>query len=233
MAKPRKPLTRFQKMLRSDGALCVTFVNTASPRRPGLESYADLIAWGVETGALSATDRSRLEAAAAEHPGAAAAVVRRVPTQRGRLERIFLALAAGRRPDAADFNPLNAEIRRVMSARELAPTHSGYRWSWGEIDGVDLDRMLWPVLHSAGNFLASEDRQRVRQCGEGCGLWFIARGAGRPRKWCSVACRNRASTKKHYHRKVKPKREAKKRAEETEAKARIAGFGKGWKPDEK
>ena len=35
-------------MLRADGALCVTFVNSA--RRQPLETYDDLVAWSVDTG---------------------------------------------------------------------------------------------------------------------------------------------------------------------------------------
>ncbi len=230
---PREPLTRLQKMRRSDGALCVTFVNTASAKRRALETYGDLVAWGVETGALSAPDGSRLLDAAAEHPGAAGGVVRRARTLIRRLERIFVALAAGRRPAAADFEALNAELRRVMSARQLVATHGGYQWSWGELDGEDLDRMLWPVVLSAGNLLVTGDRERVRQCGEGCGLWFIARGAGRPRKWCGVTCRNRASSKTHYHRKIKPKRAGRKRTKDTANKTRLVGYDKPRKPGKK
>ena len=43
--KRKKPLTLLEKMLRSDGALCATFVNTASGKRKALESYEDLLAW--------------------------------------------------------------------------------------------------------------------------------------------------------------------------------------------
>ncbi len=67
MAK-RKPATTIQKMLRSDGALCLTFVNTGLGKRKALESYADLLAWGVGTGALAAGAAARLAQAAAERP---------------------------------------------------------------------------------------------------------------------------------------------------------------------
>ncbi|MCP3918261.1 MAG: hypothetical protein GY711_22145, partial [bacterium] len=81
MAK-RKTETRIQKMLRSDGALCVTFVNTGSGKRKALESYDDLLAWGVETGALGAEDAARLTRAAAARPGLAAGAARRAKTAR-------------------------------------------------------------------------------------------------------------------------------------------------------
>ena len=219
-------LTRLERMLHADGALSVTFVNTASAKRRALESFADLVAWGVETGALSAAEGSRLEAAAAEHPGAAAAVLRRARALLRRLERIFLALAAGRPVAVADFDPFNAELRRAMAARQLVADGGGYRWAWGEIDGQDLDRVLWPVLLSAAELLASRDRERVRRCPEeGCGLWFLAHGSGKPRKWCSVTCRNRAASRRHYRNKIRPKRAKATRVKKGKQEARLAGHG--------
>ncbi len=88
MAK-RKTETRLQKMLRSDGALCVTFVNTALGKRRPLESYADLLAWGVETGILAQAGATLLARVAAERPGPAAGVAKRAKTLRARLERIL------------------------------------------------------------------------------------------------------------------------------------------------
>ncbi len=88
MAK-RKTETRTQKMLRSDGSLCVTFVNTGLGKRKALESFGDLLAWGAETGALGAAEAARLEGAAEQRPGIAAGVARRAKTLRARLERIL------------------------------------------------------------------------------------------------------------------------------------------------
>ncbi len=126
MAKgKRKALTRLEKMLRSDGALCVTFLNTASARRKTLETYDDLLRWGVETGDLSDAVAARLAAAAAERPGPANGVVRRGRTLAGRLKRILLAFAGGGKPEAADFAVLTAEIRAALANRELALTPGG------------------------------------------------------------------------------------------------------------
>ncbi len=203
----RKALTRLEKMLRSDGALCVTFLNTASARRKALETYDDLLRWGVETGDLSDAVAARLAEAAAERPGPANGVVRRGRTLTGRLKRVLLAVAGGGKPEAADFAALNAEIRAALANRELALTPGGCEWSWGDGGGDDLDRMLWPVLSSAGDLLASPEVGRVRQCAApGCDLLFVARGGGKPRKWCSSGCGNRATSRRHYHRRVKPRR---------------------------
>ena len=203
----RKPLTRSEKMLRSDGALCVTFVNTGSAKRKSLATYDDLLAWGVETRVLADSNSRRLASAAAEHPGKAVDVVRRAGTLCDRLRRIFFTLAAGEKPADDDFGPFNVELRRVMAFRELVVTSGGYRWSWGDAEIDDLDRMLWPVLLSAADLLTSRDRVKVRQCEQDdCDLFFVARGGGRPRKFCSGSCGSRSSSKRYYHRELKPRR---------------------------
>ncbi len=224
-------MTRFEKLLRADGALGLSFLNTASAKRESLETYADLVAWDVAAGTLSAVEGSRLAAVAAEHPGAAAGIARKARALCRRVERIFLAVATGRPVAAADFEPFNADLRRAMGARQLIPTATGYRWSWGDIDGEDLDRALWPVLLSIGELLASPDLERVRRCpDEDCGVWFIARGSGKPRKWCSVACRNRAASRRHYRDKIRPKRAAETRVKKGSESATLTGYGESQPP---
>ncbi len=58
MAKRRKKLSD-QPELVQDGALCVTFVNTAKGGRKPLETYADLLEWGLNNEALSDADAQR------------------------------------------------------------------------------------------------------------------------------------------------------------------------------
>ena len=215
----RKPETRIQKMLRSDGALCLTFVNIGLGKRPALESYAELLAWGAETGVLDAAGAARLEQAAARRRKAAAEVARRMQALHVLLGRLVAAAAGGGQPEAAELETLNAELGAALSHRLLVATATGVRWSWDETD--DLDRMLWPVLLSAGELLVSEDVRRIRQCpSKGCGLFFVARGSGRPRKWCGPTCCNRSTSRRHYRKVIKPKLEKLAREKPARDKAR-------------
>ncbi len=218
--------TPIQKLLRSDGALCLTFVNTGLGTRPELESYADLLAWGVEAGALDAGDASRLESAAARRPGPAAGVARRTKTLRARLERLLTAAASGRRPNDTDLRAFSTELGAALSHRRVVTAGSGFGWSWTADGDEDAGRVLWPILLSTGELLTSEDLGRLRQCpADRCGILFIARASGRPRKWCSRACRDRASSIKHYHRRIKPRRETQASLAQAQQRARLAGFG--------
>lgn len=215
----------------------MTFVNAGLGERPPLDTYADLLAWGLETGAVTAADASFLERAAAERPGVAAGVARQAQTLRARLERLFRAAAAARKPAAADLHAFNLELGRALSHRRLAMAGRRYRWVvdvGAEGDAADLDGVLRPVLLSAADLFTSRQFGWLRRCpGKGCDLLFLARATGgRPRKWCGPRCRDRASSFEHYHGKIKPKRDQKTSQEEAEQKAHLEGYGKYWKPSE-
>ncbi len=215
----QKPETRIQKMLRTDGALCLTFINTGQGQRPTLESYAEILVWSAETGALDAAAAARLELAAAEHPKAAAGVARKAVDLHARLRRMVAAVADGGQAEAADLEALNVELGAALGHRLLVDTAAGFHWSWDQ--GDEIDRPLWPVLLSAGVLLASEEVRRIRRCpSEGCGLFFVARGSGRPRKWCGAACCNRSTSRRHYRKVIKPAREKEARGKPARDKAK-------------
>ncbi len=221
MAKRKRGLTRVDKLLRSDGALCATFVNT--DRREPLASYEDLLAWGVAARALSRADSRLLAEAAAEDPARAAGVFRRARALRDRLEHILSALAAGNDPTPADLRPVNFEVRTAMAARQLGP--AGRRWTWRPLEPEDVDRVLWPVVASVTDVLTTALRDRVRLCAsQDCGQLFVVRNAsGRPRKWCGPACRSRHSSRSFYQRK-KSKKAKEKRLEKGAQQTALAGY---------
>jgi predicted RNA-binding Zn ribbon-like protein len=59
--------------------------------------------------------------------------------------------------------------------------------------------MLWPVLRSAAELLACEDRERVGQCADdrGCDWLFCDSRRNHSRRWCNVEdCGNRAKARR-------------------------------------
>ncbi len=204
MAKRRNRSSQQPERVR-DGALCATFVNTAKGERKPLETYADLLEWGQVNDVLSATDVQRLALAASKRPDDTEKVARKALDLRECLERVFDALVTRQSADACDLELLNGSLGTALSARRLVPAASGYQLVWDDLDGDDLDRMLWPVLVSASDLLSSDDHRRFRQCaGTDCGIFFVDRSPGSPRKWCSTPCGHRVRSRRHYHAKVKP-----------------------------
>lgn len=199
------PGARQPKLVSLDGGLCVTFVNTASEKRRRLETYAELLEWGQVNGVLAADDVERLSRQAGERPTNAEAVVAEAEKVRSSIERILLALAERRQPAAADLEELNAALA-ALPHQCLTRDADDYRWSWSDRGGDDLDRVLWPVVFSAADVLTSKSRFKVRQCdGEDCDLLFVDHTPGSPRRWCSQkSCGSRASSRRHYQRRLRP-----------------------------
>ena len=202
-----KRKTDMPQLVRHDGALCATFVNSASVQRKPFSTYLDLLEWGQRCGALNASDAGRLENAAAERPEAAEAATRQAQELRTRLARILGALAGRATPAAADIAELNHRLAAALAHRRLVPAAQGYRWDWAAPGEDDLDAVLWNVLLSAAEVLSTKVHRRVSVCaGEDCDLILVDRSPGSPRKWCRI-CGPRSRSRKHYHKTVKPRRE--------------------------
>lgn len=197
------------ELVRRDGGLCVTFVNSASAKRRSFQTYAELLAWGHSHGAVTSAEVERLERLAAERPADAEAVAGRALELRDCCERTLRGLIRRRGPSEADVERLHAELLAVRSAERWVRSGLGCRWVLGDRGGDDLDRMLWPVATSMAEVLSTKYCHKVRECaGEGCNLLFVDRAPGSPRKWCSMkACGNKVKSRRDYHRRVKPERE--------------------------
>ncbi len=208
MARKRQSRGAKPELVRRDGALCAAFLNTGSRRRRGLDTLADIVAWAVRCGAVSAGEAQRIEHATGEE--AAAELVRRAAELRALLGRVLAALADGGKPAAADLEVLNAELKTARAARRLvAAGAGGYRWGWDPDAGRRRERLLWPVLLSVAELLTSKYRRQVRRCaGEGCDLLFVDKSPGAGRRWCTMkSCGARVKSRRHYRRTVKPRRE--------------------------
>jgi predicted RNA-binding Zn ribbon-like protein len=189
------------------GALCLDFANTLSWRTSDhttewLGSYADLLAWGQKVGTLDQDQAQRLLGQSHLQPKASAGVLDRALTLREAIYHIFSALDSDSAPPANDLDVLNNEL--VTASAHLTLTWTGNRISqvWTG-DPNALDRMLWPVVHSATGLLSSEELSRVGECaGDGCGWLFLDTSKNHTRRWCSMNdCGNRAKVRKYYQRK--------------------------------
>lgn len=191
--------------LELSGALCLAFVNTAvahNERQQTLRSYSDLVDWGEQVDTLGAAQAQRLRRKATEQPGEAAAVFAQALEMRACLARIFTPIALGEAAPAEEVERLSDTWAEVAPARRIVSAAAGYGWSWGGDDDAP-DRMLWSVVHSAGELLTSgDDTRMIRQCrAESCRLLFVDRTHTRRRKWCDMqVCGNRAKGRRHLRR---------------------------------
>jgi predicted RNA-binding Zn ribbon-like protein len=186
------------------GALCLDFANTVGgthkERTPSyLESYADLLSWARAASAVEAVDAAFLAWRAEQEGQAAAQVLAQALEFREALYRLLSAQAAGGFADDGDLTLLNRAHARSLEKMAIEPEGAGFAWRWvGAAD--DLERPLWPVLHSAAELLTGPDLTLLRECGR-CAWLFLDRSKNRRRRWCKMeACGNRAKSQRHYRR---------------------------------
>lgn len=185
------------------GALCLDFTNTVAwyssdNPRDRFATYADLIAWGRQTGTLTEPEAQHLLEIAAQRSDAAADTVERARALRRTIHRIFSALAGGGAPDQTDLDVLNILMAEAFANLRIVKTEHDFRWAWGGAP-ERLDRVLWPVVQSAAALLTSEELDRVKECpGKDCGWLFVDRSRNRSRRWCDMAdCGNRAKVRRY------------------------------------
>jgi predicted RNA-binding Zn ribbon-like protein len=195
----------------SGGELCLDFANTVDSRpteepRELLLAYSDLISWSKQAGTLTEGEARGLTRKAARHPSQAAAVLRRARRLRETLFQLFSAVAEGHEPDHALLGELNDSLPQALVHLRVARSASGFAWDWSQ--GGELDRMLWPVLNSAGELLISDNLERVRECAaDDCAWLFLDQSRNRSRRWCDMTvCGNRDKVQRHRARQRRARR---------------------------
>jgi predicted RNA-binding Zn ribbon-like protein len=193
------------------GRLCLDLANTLDQRptdhpRELLPGYRELLAWGVQAGAVTRAEARALRRAAAGDPSAARAAVGRSRRAREAIFKVFSAVARHRSIPPPAIALLGEMVRDTSTRRRLEQRAGAFHWGWSR-DGADLDRVLWPAVWSAAELLTSADRDRVRQCaGAGCAWLFIDSSRNRSRRWCDMAvCGNRAKARRHQAKVKRPR----------------------------
>ena len=225
MADRSETKRRTSAEVKRDGALAVTFVNTAAGSRRPIVDYAGLLAWSRRHGALSSAEADRLEGLAAERPEEAASAFGAAEELRALLARIMSAAADRESPPREALDALSGYLLHTVPPKRLVPAEGGIELDWAAGREEDLGRPLWPVVLSALEVLTSKDYGRLTRCAaEECGLLFVANNAGSPRKWCDMrACGSRVKSSRRYHGTVKEYRqEVRREAEEAVLKRAAA-----------
>jgi predicted RNA-binding Zn ribbon-like protein len=172
------------------GAPALNFVDTVDPRigpekREFLVSPSALSRW-------------------AEYAGIARGVrvtprgYRRAIALREVLYRVFLARAHGRRPAADDL--VRVHRAHASAFRFARLVRRGDRYGYRVPGSAGVAAVLWPILESAVDLLASRDR--IKECpGEDCGWVFLDTSRNGTRRWCSMAsCGARAKMRRYRSR---------------------------------
>ena len=179
------------------GALCATPTER-------LHTYDDLTAWAERVGIVDSAGGELLRQEAARWPEATAVIFQQALALREALFRIFAARIEHTTPETGDLALLNAAIAASYPHLHLvADDAAGFTWAWTDAPH-HLDRVLWPVVRSAAETLASGGLDRVRMCqGEHCGWLFVDCSKNRSRRWCDMQDCGNVEKVRRYRRKQK------------------------------
>lgn len=202
---PRVPLADDVKLIGRE--LCLDFTNTVDWHASDapverLVDYDSLVSWSRATGIIDEAEARRLRRQAAADPAAACKALKRAIAVREALYCIFVSVVHRQPIETSDLDVLNdllahahAHLRVVLAGKRL-------EWQWVG-NPEDLDKMLWPIVHSAADLLTSDRRSRLGQCADdrGCGWLFLDTSKNHRRRWCAMEdCGNRAKARRHYER---------------------------------
>lgn len=197
------------------GDVSLDFVNTVDwtsrgPARDRIGSYGRLIEWALAAGAIDEPGATRLERRAFSRQRDAARALDGARALRWTLRRLVSAIAGNDRAVASVRLPLD-ELNRFVAdayahARLTKPSKGGTAtsplvWTWDD-DPDRLDSLLWPVVRSAAELLASSDIERLRVCaGADCGWVYVDRSRNGLRRWCQMStCGTAEKTRRRRQR---------------------------------
>lgn len=188
------------------GVLCLDFANTihnarAEDKQEELHAIADLLQWAKEARLLSSADQDKLAAYYSRNSHEAAAALTRAIAIRDLVLSIFITIANGRSLPSqrlSEFNSALAQFPGLLRARKNSDRIET-EWT-SATDG--LQQVLFAVLSSTAELLASDRLGRIRECANADCTWlFVDESRNHSRRWCDMsACGNRLKARRHYQR---------------------------------
>jgi predicted RNA-binding Zn ribbon-like protein len=191
----------------TSGLLCLDFANTVDDRTDEhpqelLVGYDDLVAWSRQTQVLTEQEARELLKKAKKQHTETNKVLNRAVEVREAIFRIFKAVAESESPEDEDLVLLSTVVAEAQKHARIVWDAHGFHWDWVGA-GSELDCMLWPVVHSASDFLISDELDTVRVCAsDTCNWLFIDTSKNHSRRWCNMkSCGNREKARRFYSRK--------------------------------
>jgi len=174
------------------------------PENERLTDFPQVTRWAEGAGVLSSKAAATLRSRAGTKPREAEAAYQAVLRTREVLQRVFTAMADGKRP-GEELEEFNRLLGRALEHLRVVPGKGQHalRLSWDEQE-TRLDAMLWPVVWAAAQLLTSDETSQIRVCGgEDCGWMYVNRSRNGLRRWCQMeTCGTREKSRRRYGKAV-------------------------------
>jgi predicted RNA-binding Zn ribbon-like protein len=188
------------------GAPCLDFANTINsrlyPEHDYLVQYSDVVGWANRIGILTPAQSNQLQRRAEQNAGQAESAFLAARTLRELLYRLFSNAAKGSEPNKKDMETFVASYGEAISHGKFLKKGSHYTTTW-KVDET-LNAVLWPITHSAGELLLSQELGKVKEC-PGCGWLFLDTSKNQSRRWCSMNTCGARDKMRRYHKRQRAK----------------------------
>ena len=188
------------------GTLCLDFLNTVNsrvnPEHDYFVQYSDVVGWAEKIRILSPVQSHKIKKQASRNEEGAESALLAARTLRDLLYRLFSRAAKGSEPDKKDMEMLIVFYGESISRGQFIKEGTHYQTTW-KLDEA-LDAILWPIIHSAGKLLGSEDLDHVKEC-PGCGWLFLDTSKNQSRRWCSMNTCGARDKMRRYHKRQRAK----------------------------
>jgi predicted RNA-binding Zn ribbon-like protein len=188
------------------GALCLDFANTihdshAENNEDELRAISDLLQWAREAGVLSSAEHDLSATHYGRHPREAAAALANAIAVRDLLLSTFAGVANGCSVSPQRLSELNSALAKMPGLLRIGKGTDGIKMEWTSVAN-GLQRVLFAVLTSAAELLASNRMRRIRECASADCTWlFVDESRNHSRRWCDMRdCGNRMKARRHYQR---------------------------------
>jgi predicted RNA-binding Zn ribbon-like protein len=188
------------------GTLCLDFLNTVNSRvhteHDYLIQYSDLVMWASKVGILSPTQTNQLQKRARQNEEGAEDTLEKARRSREWLYQLFSNAAKGSEPSKKDMETFLAAYGEAISHGQLTKAGNHYATTWDVNE--TFDALLWPIIHSAGELLLSDELGHVKEC-PGCGWLFLDTSKNQSRRWCSMDTCGARDKMRRYHKRKQAK----------------------------
>lgn len=188
------------------GDLALDFANTLEgryddPPRDLLNTYADLVAFALQSQVIDEHTAEALRSTATERTEEASEVHAGARELREAIFGIYSSIAAGDNPDSTALATLNRWLALALPHGGVALDGDVFHWEWDFLT-TDLRQPLWPIAYAAMDLLLHGPTDRLRECAaDDCGWLFVDTTRNRARRWCSMkSCGNRAKVQQFRER---------------------------------
>ncbi|MGD8403222.1 MAG: CGNR zinc finger domain-containing protein [Anaerolineales bacterium] len=186
------------------GNLSLDFVNTVNdrhedPLRNLLQNYLDLVTWVYFSSAISVSQKEELLQKGRENQRKANQIYKNSLQLREAFYDLVVNMIDGDEISQVNMQLINQWLSKASSNLELTQFNDHFVLDWN-LENFGLESVLWPIVRAFSDLITSEERKRIKQCGN-CGYLFVDNSKNNSRRWCSMEiCGNRVKARRHARR---------------------------------